>query len=113
MQKFGEQITFKILTCILVVTLLVPTGVKFSHIFIHHHHEICNGEPQTHLHKADLDCSFYKFKLSSPFTIPHIVNDFVFIEAGPQYYSEAYTFLSEFQQLHFSLRGPPQIDFIS
>ncbi len=112
MHKLSEQLTFKIITCVLVLTLLVPTGVKFSHIFTHHHHEICNGEPQTHLHNADLDCSFYKFKLSTPFTLPTSEFVFIAIENNHQNYAEAYSFLSDYQQLHFSLRGPPQIDLI-
>lgn len=112
MHKFSEQIAFKIITCLLVFTLLVPTGVMFSHIFNHQQHEICNGEPQSHLHNADLDCSFYKFKVSTPFTIPTFEFDFIFTQHNHQNYVDAYTFLSEFQQLHFSLRGPPQIDLI-
>lgn len=112
MHKFSEQITFKIITCVLVMSLLVPTGVKFSHIFTHHHHEICNGEPQTHLHNADLDCSFYKFKLSTPFTIPNFEFEIIPALDNHQSYAGTYSFLSEFQQLHFTLRGPPQIDLI-
>lgn len=113
MHKFSDHITYKIITCLLVITLLVPTAVKFSHIFLHHHHEICHGEPQTHLHKADLDCNFYKFKLSAPFTIPSITYAFHSIEDNHQNYAGVYSFLSDFQQLHFSLRGPPQLDFNS
>ena len=96
----------------LVFTLLMPTAIKFSHIFSHHHHEICNGEPQTHLHKADFDCSFYQFKLSTPFTIPTTEYVFIYFEDNHQNYAEAYSFLSDYQRLHFSLRGPPQIDLI-
>lgn len=109
MHKINQKITFKIITCVLVMSLLVPTAVKFSHIFTHHHHEICDGEPQTHLHSADLDCSFYKFKLSTPFTIPAMEFVGVSINDNHQYYPDYYSFLSDFQQLHFSLRGPPQL----
>lgn len=96
----------------LVVTLLMPTGFKFSHIFTHHQHEICNGESQTHLHKSDLDCSFYQFNLSTPFTIPSFEYQFIFVEDNHQNHDEVYSFLSEYQRLHFSLRGPPQITLI-
>ncbi len=95
-----------------MITLLVPTAVKFSHIFSHHHHEVCEGEPQTHLHNADFDCSFHKFKLSTPFTIPTFEFEFISTEQNHQMYADAYAFLSDYQQLHFSLRGPPQIDLI-
>lgn len=112
MRKFSEKISFKIFTFILVFALLMPTGLKFSHIFLHQHHEVCHGETQTHLHNADLDCSFYQFNLSTPFTIPTFEYQFVFTVQNHQNYGEAYSFLSEYQQLHFSLRGPPQIVFI-
>ena len=88
---------------------MVPTGVKYSHVFNHHLHEVCKGEPETHLHNADLDCSFYKFKLSSPFTIPALQFELVMPEINTLQIEAPYAFLSEFQQLHFSLRGPPQI----
>ncbi|MCK7591073.1 hypothetical protein M0G43_10850 [Subsaxibacter sp. CAU 1640] len=111
MRKFSEHIAFRIATLVLVLTLLVPTGVKFSHVFTHqhHHHEVCKGEPETHLHNADFDCSFYKFKLSSPFTIPVLQAELVMVEINTLKTEAPYAFLSEFQQLHFSLRGPPQI----
>lgn len=112
MHNFSERISFKILTFILVVALLMPTGLKFSHIFSHLHHEVCNGETQAHLHTADLDCSFYQFNLSTPFTIPIFEYQFVFTVENHQNYAEAYSFLPEYQQLHFSLRGPPQINLI-
>lgn len=112
MQKFREQTTFKIITFLLVMTLMVPSAVKVAHIWSHLHHEVCNGEPQAHFHTADLDCNFYNFQLSAPFTVPTI--EFVFFQSQDNHpaFTTIYSFLSEFQQLHFSLRGPPQIDFI-
>lgn len=93
----------------LVMTLMVPSAVKFSHIFSHHQHEICDGEPQTHLHNADLDCSSYNFKLTAPFTIPTFEFEFISAVDNHQNHADVYSFLSDFQQLHFSLRGPPQL----
>lgn len=112
MRNLKEQTAFKFATLVLVLALLMPSVVKFSHVFKHHHHEICKGEYQTHLHTSDIECSFYKFKISSHYTIPTITFEFFPIEENHQEYSDAYSFLSDFQNLHFSLRGPPQIDFI-
>ena len=112
MRKFREHTVFKFITLLLVVTLMVPTAVKFSHLWSHLHHEICNGEPQTHIHTADLDCSFYNFQLSAPFTVPTIEFVLFHSEDNHPIFSTDYSFLSEFQQLHFSVRGPPQIDLI-
>ena len=112
MKEFKSQMVFKFATLLLVAALMMPTATKFLHVFNHHQHEICNGEYQTHLHKSDFECSFYKFKLSSPYTLPTF--EFVFLPAedNHQTYKKSYDFLSEFQRLHFSLRGPPHIDLV-
>jgi hypothetical protein len=110
MNLIKEQIAFKIVTLLLAFTLLVPSVVKFSHVFTHHQHEICNGEYQTHLHKTDIDCNFYKFKLNTPFTLDDVVYEFTMVDNNHLVSSSVYSFLSDFQRLHFSLRGPPQIN---
>ena len=112
MREITQKMTFKALTLILAIALLVPSVVKFSHIFSHHHHEVCDGEPQTHLHKSDIDCNFYKFKLSSSFTLSNIAFEFVSTDDNHSVNDTSYAFLSEYQRLHFSLRGPPQIDLV-
>lgn len=112
MNKIKQHIAFRMATLVLVLAFLLPSAVKFSHVFKHHQHEVCNGEITTHLHTSDVDCDFYKFKLSTPFTIPTLDFDFVSIEDNHQIKTSHYSFLSEFQRLHFSLRGPPQIHLI-
>lgn len=106
------NILFKSVTLVLVLAFLLPSAVKFMHIFEQHQHEICLGESDSHFHTQDVDCEFYKFKLNSPFTIPKntiVLLAFSNIESAiPTHYS----FLSEFQTLHFSLRGPPSINLI-
>ncbi len=112
MDRFNNQIFFKVITFSLAISLLFPTAIKFTHVFSNHQHEICYGEPQTHLHSADVDCSFHMFKLSTPFTIPSLEFIFIPFQYSHQIYVDAYSFVSEYQRLHFSLRGPPQIDLI-
>ncbi|CAH8283749.1 hypothetical protein EV196_102595 [Mariniflexile fucanivorans] len=93
----------------LALTLLVPAVYKFAHIFAHHKHDICKGEKSTHLHEINPDCDFYKFKLSTSYTITF--SNFVFI--CPQENSlkmvSQYQFLSKFQRLQTALRGPPSL----
>ncbi|OBX23793.1 hypothetical protein LX77_00046 [Gelidibacter algens] len=107
-----QHTIFKGLTLILVVAFLLPTAVKVIHVFEKHHHEVCLGESDTHFHTLVVDCQFYKFKINIPFTIPE--NSVVVIEFPkincviPTHYS----FLSEYQNLQFSLRGPPTINLI-
>lgn len=109
MTLIKEHIIFKILTLFLVVTLFAPTALKLTHVFNHHEHKVCIGDDSTHIHQVDLDCDFHKFQLNTNFT----VNSFAiklftpkekFIEIVSQY-----NFLSKYQRLHFSLRGPPNL----
>lgn len=112
MHEAKQHITFKMATLILVLAFLLPSAIKFSHIFEHHQHEVCNGEITTHLHKSEVDCDFYKFKLSTPFTIPILDYVLVSSEDNHQIKTSQYSFLSDYQRLHVSLRGPPQISLI-
>ena len=108
--NFAKQhITFKILTLLLVVTLLVPAVVKLAHVFEHHKHEICKGGNTTHIHKVDLECEFQKFQINNNFAPSQTVIEIFrtlenFKSIVPQYY-----FLSKYQRIHFSLRGPPSL----
>ena len=104
-----QQIGFHFIALVLAVTLLLPSAVKFMHIFEKHHHEVCYGEASAHFHTLDIDCEFYKFQLNSAYIIPE--QNFALLEyhlIKPIKKAE-YGFLSEFQQLHFSLRGPPEL----
>jgi len=112
LQRFKEHIGFKIVTLSLVLTLLTPTAVKFFHIFKHHKHDICKGEYQTHLHTSDFDCSYHKFKLTSSFTLPEFSTELFISEHDHKSIVSQYFFLSEFQRLHVSLRGPPLFNLI-
>lgn len=107
-----QHIIFRGLTLILVLTLLLPSAAKFMHVFENHQHEVCYGESDTHLHTLDIDCEFYKFKINIPFTIPENTAVLIAYQNINSLISSDYNFLSEFQQLHFSRRGPPRINLI-
>ncbi len=96
----------------MVVTLLAPTINKFAHTFSHHQHKICIGEKSTHIHQVDLDCEFFKHHISKTFT----TNLFAFnLFSEKEIHTKIispYFFLSDYQSLHFSLRGPPQISLV-
>ncbi|MBO6606546.1 hypothetical protein [Psychroserpens sp.] len=51
----------------LTLVLLLPSVVKFSHVLSHHEHEICEDTNASHFHEIDVDCEFYKFKLTTNF----------------------------------------------
>ncbi len=110
MHNLRQHIAFKLLTVFIIVIFLTPTAVKFIHIFNHHTHKVCNDETSTHIHQVDLDCVFLKFHLSKNFTTSSFEANLFCEKQTLHLIVLNYIFLSDFQQLHFSLRGPPQIN---
>lgn len=109
MNNIKQHIIFKTITVLLTIVLLVPTGVKIAHIFAHHKHDICKGEKATHLHEINTDCDFYKFKLSNSYTITFFNVELFSPKEKALIIVSQYQFLSEFQRLQTSLRGPPSL----
>jgi hypothetical protein len=107
--KLKQHIAFKIVTLLLAVSLLVPTGVKFAHIFAHHKHDICKGEKATHLHEINTDCDFYKFKLNNHYYFSLAYHDLFHETAIYKIPILTYKFLNNHRPLSFSLRGPPTL----
>ncbi|WP_052461047.1 hypothetical protein [Psychroserpens mesophilus] len=107
MNNYKQHITFRIATLLIVVCLVLPSVVKFTHVFAHHEHEVCLGENQSHLHELDSDCEFYKFNINHNTILSNF--EFVTLEVheNQSIIASRYLFLSSFQKLHFSLRGPP------
>ena len=109
MSVLKQHILFKALTLILVLTLILPSAVKFTHVFEKHHHEVCYGESDAHFHTLDIECEFYNFKLNVPFTLPENVGVLTTYFEINNVITKDYSFLSDYQRLHFSLRGPPAL----
>ncbi len=98
-----------LISLLMVVFILSPSLVKFSHALNGHIHFECKSNGQLHVHEVELDCDFQKFNVSAElyptitkapqlFKIPKYKNHF-----------SNYTFLNKYQKLHFALRGPPQV----
>ncbi|MEY8869982.1 hypothetical protein AB9K24_10765 [Meridianimaribacter flavus] len=107
MQQTKRHIFIKLSALLLVLGLFAPEAEKFAHTFNHHKHEVCHGESETHLHTLDVDCSFYKFKLNNSYTLPEFNFEIPEIRDNHEIIVSQYFFLSDYQRLHFSLRGPP------
>lgn len=107
MRKLKEHILFKTLAFFIAMVLLVPTAIKFSHIFAHHKHDICLGAKTTHLHEINIDCDFYKFKLTHAYNFTFFNFELFSVKENHLAIVSQYQFLSEFQQLQTTLRGPP------
>lgn len=112
MNALRQYIMFRGLTLFVVLTLILPSAVKFMHVFESHKHEVCLGEVNTHIHTLDVDCEFYNFNLNNPFTLTE--NSFVLIvfQDVKDAISTDYSFLSTYQRHHFLRRGPPAINLI-
>jgi hypothetical protein len=102
---------FKSTAILLVLTVLLPSVVKLTHAFNHHQHEVCENDNthQTHFHELDLDCDFYKFKLTKiqyfklyEYDIKHRT---AYFKPSSKYNTSFYNH----QQLTRFLRGPPQL----
>lgn len=109
MQDIKKHILFKCFSVLLVLFVLMPSAFKLSHAFSHsnHKHEVCLGEKQSHLHTLDVDCEFQKFQLNTAFTFLDNTVKFFEKEDNHRVILSQYYYISNFQQLHFSLRGPP------
>jgi hypothetical protein len=97
------------LSIMVVLAVLFPSIVKMQHVFENHKHEVCKGEKQAHFHEVEFDCEFYKFNINQVFQIEN--NSFQLLSniQNHQLILSQYFFISEYQQLGISLRGPPQL----
>lgn len=110
MKPIQEHTIFKLITIVLIVSILIPSIVKIGHVFENHKHDVCTDNlTQTHLHTLDLDCEFYKFKINNTFTYKTLNFNLLSIENNHKVYTSQYRFISEYQRLSFALRGPPQL----
>ena len=107
MQNVKRHIAFKILSILLLVSILTPSVVKLAHVFENHKHEVCLNAQTTHFHTLDLECEFYKFKVNNTFTISTFNIKLVAAKKSQKPINSQYSFTSYYQPLAFSLRGPP------
>ena len=107
MSKYKESIIFKSLIITLVITLLVPSFVKLAHAFENHKHEICITPQKSHFHEYDIDCEFYKFKTNPQIAITFDYKESLDVKKIATPIISQYQFISDYQRLSFSLRGPP------
>jgi hypothetical protein len=107
MNKIKEHIILRFVTITLVAALMTPLVVKLSHIYKDHVHEVCTSVQAEHLHEIDLDCEFYKFKVSNEFTYTIRSRTPVILTKEIKPVISQYNFISDFEKLSFALRGPP------
>ena len=102
---------FRVSAIVLTLAVLLPPAAKLSHAFNHHTHEVCENDDtsNTHFHQADIDCDFYKFKLTkNQFFVLSKYDEKLELPYSKQELNY-YTSFNNYQQLQKFLRGPPQL----
>ena len=104
-----HTIFFNSVTLLLVIAFLIPSLVKFNHIFEDHKHESCETPQTNHYHEVDLDCEFYKFNKTNQFHLSNLQDYELYVAEGKLATISFYKHLISHRQLSFSLRAPPKI----
>ncbi len=107
MLQIKEHIASKVLVVLLTVVLVTPLIVKLNHIFEDHKHEVCKTPYTNHFHELEIDCEFYDFKLNTEFNYSITSINIPDYKEVTQSIVSQYFFINDYQQLQFSLRGPP------
>jgi len=92
---------------LLMLAILLPTAVKFVHVFENHKHEVCINPLDPHIHEVEVDCEFYMFKLNNSFL--SIINDIAILKTNNNHstLSSDYYFINSYKSIGIALRGPP------
>lgn len=112
MKFFNTKIADSFVSLLLVLAILGPSVLKISHAIFEHEDTHCVESGSLHVHGVELDCDFQKFKLSHQ-QYPVFCQIINFISFPPRdIVFSCYTYISNYQELHFTLRGPPLLSFL-
>lgn len=102
---------FRLLAVVLTLAVLLPSAVKLNHVFNHHQHEVCENDEntKTHFHQSDMDCEFYKFKLTKSYYLDLYRSGEIAKIFNHKTELSYYLFLRTHQQDTSYLRGPPAL----
>jgi len=96
-----------VVALVLVMAMQLPVAAKIYHsVFVHVDTE-CKDYSSLHVHETEFKCEFQKYKLSTNYILPDLqktVEEFLMVRESK---FSIYSSLSQYQKLHFSLRGPP------
>jgi len=102
-----KKIFFSCISMLILVALAIPDVAKISHAIYKHKEQTCIQKGTVHIHQAEFDCDFHKYHITTYF-YPEAINYTLILPDFRVNQNKNYYFLlSEFQKLHFSLRGPP------
>ncbi len=107
MYTLRNHILSKALVILLSMVLVAPLFVKLNHLIEDHKHEICKTPNKLHFHNLELDCDFYDFRLNTYLYIEFESIEIPLVKDIRVTIDSQYEFISNYQSLQFSLRGPP------
>jgi hypothetical protein len=101
-----KNISFSIISLVLIIFLALPTVIKLIHASDHLIVD-CNSTIESHIHAKELDCDFNKFNLSNHFYVPLFKTQLLAAVLIRNEFSHNYIFTPETDTPLFSLRAPP------
>lgn len=57
----SNNIIHKAISYILILVLLFPLGITFSHVMDNHGHDICIAKKEKHIHSEKINCSYLHY----------------------------------------------------
>ena len=87
--------------------MLFPSILNFNHVFAHDFSFACDDHSTTHLHQSTLDCKLCDFHPTPVIEFQLCNFDLTEVLLLNKKFFNSYEFLSDFQKLSFTLRGPP------
>ncbi|HCO85017.1 MAG TPA: hypothetical protein DIT95_16025 [Arenibacter sp.] len=107
MKIYLRNIAFSFIAVLLVGLIALPSILKLKHAIFEHHTFVCKEKGKLHIHEVELDCDYHKFNLTHYYTL--FQKEFITftVIAKSKKIINFYNFLSKYQKLHFSRRGPP------
>lgn len=105
-----KQVFLGCISCFLVIMVaILPSAIKIHHALAQHKEIHCDDTTNTHIHEIEFDCDFQKYHIAPSYlaktTSVTPVKDLILKQKNFGFYFE----ISEYQKLHFSLRGPPTV----
>ncbi len=89
--------------------MALPSVVNLVHAIYQHQELECGNDSRIHFHEAEFDCTFQKFKNTTPLYFTLEVAHLWIPRPNTVHHFPHYAFLGLFEGLSFSLRGPPSL----
>ncbi|MFY7670943.1 hypothetical protein ACOSP6_07610 [Tenacibaculum sp. MEBiC06402] len=104
------QLIRKYISLTLLIIILAPSVIQFSHIIAEEHHdvEVCLSQDEHHYHDHEVECELCKFNLNDFSDIEIAALPIITITEIASTENFYYSFKSEITTSFF-LRGPPSL----